>query len=86
MRMPRQRRGGGGPIAPTYSKPGTRRMWAISSTLRLLYPQEHPVPLLQEAGWAPCPVWEARNFTGTRVPDRPAQSKSLHRLNYPGRK
>jgi hypothetical protein len=39
-----------------------------------------PVPTLQEAGWAPGPVWTgAENLTptGSRSQDRPAPSQSL---------
>jgi hypothetical protein len=42
-----------------------------------------PVPIVQEAGWAPEPVWTgAENLapTGIRSPDRPARSQSLYRL------
>jgi len=50
-------------------------------------PGKDPVPI-QEAGWAPGPVWTgAKNLTpptGIRSPDRPARSKSLYRLCYPG--
>ena len=45
-----------------------------------------PVPIVQEAGWPPGPVWtDAENFapTGIRSPDRPARSQSLYRLSYP---
>ena len=45
-----------------------------------------PVPIVQEAGWAPGPVWTgAENLapTGIRSPDRPARSQSLYRLSYP---
>jgi hypothetical protein len=44
------------------------------------------VPIVQEAGWAPGPVWTgAVNLasTGIRSPDRPARSQSLYRLSYP---
>jgi hypothetical protein len=47
---------------------------------------KHPVPIVQESGWAPRPVWtDAENLalTGIRSPDRPARSQSLHRLRYP---
>jgi hypothetical protein len=50
------------------------------------YPGKHPVPIVQEAGWAPGPVWTgAENLapTGIRSPDRPARSQSLYRLRYP---
>ena len=37
---------------------GTRRGYGFSVTPRpLLIPGKHPVPILQEAGWAPGPVW-----------------------------
>jgi hypothetical protein len=44
------------------------------------------LPTVQEAGWAPGPVWtgvENLTPTGIRSPDRPARSKSLYRLSYP---
>jgi hypothetical protein len=46
-----------------------------------------PVPIVQEAGWAPGPVWMgAENLvpTAIRSPDLPARNKSLYRLCYPG--
>ena len=51
-----------------------------------LSPGKDPVPIVQEAGWAPGPVWTgAENLarTGIRSPDRPAHSQSLNRLCYP---
>ena len=50
-------------------------------------PGKDPVPIVQEAEWAPEPVWAgAENLvrTGIRSPDRPARSESLYRLSYPG--
>jgi hypothetical protein len=50
-------------------------------------PPERTGTHLQEAGWAPGPVWAgAENLasTGIRSPDRPARSESLYRLSYPG--
>ena len=44
---------------------------------RSLPPGKDPVPIVQEAGWAPRPAWTgAENFapTGIRSPDRPARS------------
>ena len=41
---------------------------------------------MQEAGWAPGPVWTgAENLapTGIRSPDRAARSQSLYQLRYP---
>ena len=49
-------------------------------------PGKDPVPIVQEAGWAPGPVWTgAENLfpTGIRSPDSPARSQSLYRLTYP---
>jgi len=51
-----------------------------------LYPPKDPVPIVQEAGWAPGSVWTgAKNLahTGIRSRDRPSRSQSLYRLRYP---
>ena len=51
-----------------------------------LYTGKDPVPIVQEAGWAPGPVWtgvENLAPTGIRFPARPARSQSLYRLHYP---
>ena len=65
---------------------GTRRGWGVSVTPRPLFtPEKDPVPIVQEAGWAPGPVWTgAENLAPTRIqsPDRPARSQSLYRLSY----
>jgi hypothetical protein len=54
---------------------------------RLLYPRERdPIPIQQETGWAPGPVWtdaEKLALTGLRSTDRPARSEWLYRLRYP---
>jgi hypothetical protein len=58
----------------------------VSTTPRPLYPGKDPVPIVQEAGWAPGPVWTfAKNLapTGIRSPDCQARSQSLYRLRYP---
>ena len=50
-------------------------------------PGKEPVPILEEAGWAPGPVWTgAENLAhiGIRSPDLPARSESLFRLRHPG--
>ena len=66
---------------------GTRSGWGVSVTPRPLFtPGKDPVVIVQEAGWAPGPVWTgAENLapTGIRSPDRPARSQSLYRLSYP---
>ena len=43
------------------------------------------VPILQEAGLAPGPVWSGGKSRHNRdsIPDRPARSQSLYPLNYP---
>jgi len=49
--------------------------------------ERYQVPIVQEAGWAPGPVWTgAENIasTGIRFQDHPARSESLYRLSYPG--
>jgi hypothetical protein len=65
---------------------GARCRWVVNSMARPLYLREwDQVPILQEAGWAPGPVWTgAENLTptGIRSPDRTTRSESLNRL-YP---
>jgi hypothetical protein len=74
-------------IALLFLDHGTRRGWGVSVTPRPLFtPRKDPVPIVQEAGWTPGPVWTgAENLapTGIRSPDRPARSQSLYRLSYP---
>jgi hypothetical protein len=76
---------------------GTRWGWVVNATPRPLYPRERdPVPIVQDAGWAPGPVWKgAKNLVpiGIRSPDRPAcrytgytipaHSISIHRVEIP---
>jgi hypothetical protein len=73
-------------IALLFLDHGTRRGWRVSVTPRPHFtPGKDPVPIVQEAGWAPGPVWTgAENFvpTGIRSPDLPARSQSLYRLSY----
>ena len=50
-------------------------------------PGKDPVPIVQEAGQVPGPVWTgAANLAATEIrsPDRPARSESLYRLSCPG--
>jgi hypothetical protein len=65
---------------------GTRRGWGVSFTPRPLFtPGKDPVPILQEAGRTPEPVWTwAENLvhTGIWSPDRPTRSQSLYRVSY----
>jgi len=74
-------------IALLFHDHDTRRGWGVSVTPRPLFtPGKDPVPILQEAGWAPEPVWTGAEILapiGFRSPDRPARSQSLYRLSYP---
>ena len=63
----------------------TRSGWVVSNTPRPQFtPGKDPVPILQEAGWAPGTVWIAVKSRPHRysIPDRPARSQSLYRLSY----
>jgi len=58
----------------------------VSNTPRPHFtPGKDPVPILQEAGWAPGPIWTGGKSRPHRdsIPDRPARSHSLYRLSYP---
>ena len=48
-------------------------------------PRKGPVPIVQEVGWAPGPVWTGEKSRPHRdsIPDHQARSQSLHRLSYP---
>jgi len=73
-------------IALLFRDCGTRRGWMNCSThLSHFIPGKHPVPILQEAGWAPGPVWTGGKSRPPRdsIPDLPARSQSLYRLSYP---
>ena len=62
-------------IALLFYDHSTRRGWGVSVTPRPLFtPGKDPIPIVQEARWAPRPVWTgAENLapTGIRSPDRP---------------
>ena len=73
-------------IALLFHDGGTRRGRVVSSTPWPHFtPGKDPVPIVQEAGWAPGPVWMGRISCTHRdlIPDRPARSQSLYRLSYP---
>jgi hypothetical protein len=74
-------------IALLFHDHGTRRGGGVSVMPRPLFtPRKDPVPIVQEAGWAPGLVWTgAENLAPTRIqsPDRPAHSQSLYWLHYP---
>ena len=65
-------------IALLFHGSGTRRGSVVSSTPRPHFtPGKDPVPILQEAGWAPGPVWAGgkSRFHQDSIPDRPARSQ-----------
>jgi len=72
-------------IAVLFHDRGTRRGQVVSNTPRAHFtPGKDPIPILQEAGWAPGPVW----MDGKSHPHRdsilfcPARSRLLYRLSY----
>ena len=72
-------------IALLFHDRGARRGWVVSSTPRPHFtPGKDPVPIVQEAGWDPGPVWKGGKSCpqGDSIPDRPASSQSLYRLSY----
>ena len=74
-------------IALLFHDRGTRRgWWVVSSTPRPHFtPGKDPVPTLQEARWAPGPVWTGGKSRPHRdsIPDHPSRSQALYRLSYP---
>ena len=64
---------------------GTRRGLVVRSTPWPHFtPGKDPVPILQEAGWAPGPVWTGGKSRPHRdsIPDHRDRSQSLYRLSY----
>jgi len=58
----------------------------VSSTPRPHFiPGKDPVPIVQEAGWAPGPVWTSGKSRPHRdsIPNSPARSQSLYQMSYP---
>jgi len=63
-------------IALLFHDRGTRRGWVVSSTpLPQFIPGNDPVPVLQEAGWAPGPAWTDGKYHPPRdsIPVRTVQ-------------
>ena len=54
-----------------------RGEWSAARPARNLPPGKNPLPILQEAGWAPGPVWTGRKSRPHRnsIPDLPARSQ-----------
>jgi len=70
-------------IALLFLDHGTRRGWVSVTPRPLFIPEKDPVPIVQEDGWAPGPVWTgAENLapTGIESSDCPARCQSLYRL------
>ena len=59
--------------------------WSAARPGRTLPSGKDPVPILQEAGCAPGPVWTDGKSRPHRdsIPDLPARSQSLYRLHGP---
>ena len=73
-------------IAILFHDRSTRRGWLVSSMPQPHFtPGNDPVPILQEAGWAPGPVWTGGNsrLRQDSIPDLTAHSQSLYRISYP---
>ena len=74
-------------IALLFHDRGTSRGWVASSTPRPDFtPGKDPIPILQEAGWTPGPVWTGRKSRPHRdlIPDRPARSSVSTPTELPG--
>ena len=73
-------------IALPFLDHGTRKGWGVSFTPEPFFTAgKDPVLIVQEAGWAPGPVWTGAAHlapTGIRSPVLPARSQSLYRLSY----
>ena len=74
-------------IAVLFHDRGTRRGWVVSSTPQPHFtPGEDPIPIVEEAGWAPGPAWTGRKSRPHWDYDpRTVQpvAQSLYRLSYP---
>jgi hypothetical protein len=61
-------------IALPFLDRGIRRRWGVSSTPQPHFtPGKDPVPIVQEAEWAPGPVWTAENLAPTGFDPRTVQ-------------
>jgi hypothetical protein len=60
--------------------------WSAARPGRTLPPGKDPVPILQEAGWAPGPIWTGGKSRPHRdsIPDRPARSSVAIPTELPG--
>jgi len=72
-------------IALLFHDRGTGRgWWSAARPSRALLVGKTLVPILQEGGWAPGPVWTGRKSHPhwDSIPDRPACSQLLHQMSY----
>jgi len=71
-------------IALPFHDHGTRRGWGVSVTPRPLFtPGKNPVPIVQEAGWAPGPVWrDAENLAPPGFDPRTVQPVASRYTDY----
>ena len=60
--------------------------WSATRSGRTLPPEKDPVPILQEAGWVPGPVWMGGKSRPHRdsIPDCPAHSSVAIPTELPG--
>jgi hypothetical protein len=69
-------------LALLFHDRGTRRGWAVSSTPRPHFTHgKKPVPIVQEVGWAPGPVWTG----GKPRPHRDSAVNTLVKYFHNGR-
>ena len=71
---------------PELNSWSTKRRDARLLNPAALFSGINPVPIVQEAGWAPEPVGTGTDNlapTGIQTPDRTARSQSLYRVRYP---
>jgi len=71
-------------IALLFYDHGTKRWCGVSVTPRPLFtPEKGPVPIVQEAGWAPGPVWTgAENLTPPGFDPQTVQPVASHDTDY----
>jgi hypothetical protein len=71
-------------IALPFHDHSTRRGWGVSVMPRPLFtPRKNPVPIVQEAGWAPGPVWTGQKISHPSGFDhRTAQPIASRYTNY----
>jgi len=60
--------------------------WSTARSGRTLPPGKDPVPIIQEAGWAPGPVWTGgkSHLHRDSISDRPARSSVAIPTELPG--